>query len=118
MQGWKSPSPSFLRLQKGHENAGKEILSHSSVSCDKGGLVDDLTGLGGADRFDAGQFPAQASKFSRHQHCLMEEPGRIQLKKKSTRTTFQPKGEKKKKKGVNIENTLWNALEYFRNIKE
>lgn len=97
-------------------------MSHSSVSCDKGGLVDDLTGLGGADRFDAGQFPAQASKISRHQHCLMEEPGRIQLKKKSTRTTFQPKGEKKKskknEKGVNIENTLWNALDYFRNIKE
>lgn len=95
-------------------------MSHSSVSCDKGGLVDDLTGLGGADTFDAGQFPAQTSKFSRNQHCLMEEPERIQLKKKLTRTTFQPKGEKKKKKKniENIESTLWNALDYFRNIKE
>lgn len=73
-------------------------MSRSSVSCDKGGLVDDLTGLGGADTFDAGQFPAQTSKFSRNQHCLMEEPERIQLEKKLTRTTFQPKGEKKKKK--------------------
>lgn len=49
----------------------------------------------------------------------MEEPERIQLEKKLTRTTFQPKGEKKKKKNIeNIESTLWNALDYFRNIKE
>lgn len=51
---------SFLSLQKGHDNDRKETLFQSSVSCDKGGLVDGLTGVEVADTFDAGQFPAQA----------------------------------------------------------
>ena len=108
-------SNSFLSLQKGFDNDRKETLFHGAVSCDKGGLIDGLTGLGVADTFDAGQFPAQALEFSRNSHCLMERPERIQLKKKSTRTTFQPKG---KKKINTIESTPRSTLDYFRNIKQ
>jgi len=72
----------FLSLQKGYGNDGKETLFYSSVSCDQGGLVDGLTDLGVADTFDAGQFPAQALKFSQNSYHLMEESERIQLEKK------------------------------------
>lgn len=105
----------FLSQQKGCGSDSKETSFHGSVSRDNGGLVDGLTGLGVADVFDAGQFPAWALVSSRNSHCLMEEPECIQLEKKSTRTTFQPKGKKKKDSVVS---TPRNIVNYFRNIKE